>query len=984
MMIPVPDPFHEPAWWVAFLDALKQVRIRGEISADSAIRTVFSTDNSIYQVTPTAVIFPHDAEDLRQIVALAATGGFPGVALSPRGGGTGTNGQSLTGGVVVDTSRHMNRILSLDVNNRLVTVQPGVVLDQLNHHLAQFGLFFPPTVSTASRATIGGMIATDASGKGSRRYGKTSDYIHAMDVVLSDGSSFAVRAVSEAELEELVGRDDLVGRLYREVLRVVTENRDLIEKTFPKMNRGLTGYNLAGVYDGSNFDLTRLLAGSEGTLALTSAVTLRVLAQPRHRAVVAVAYDTFTNCLEDTARLLTADPLAIEIVDEKVLCLASKDPIGNQIQELIGERPLAEIGGLSIIELTADTPSGLARAVADLCCLLVSGQHGILSSSATQDPAKVKEVWEFRKRAVGLLAKKGGQRQGVPFVEDTAVPPERLAEYIAEFRGLLDSYGVDYGMFGHADVGCLHVRPMLDMREPGDAALIRPISDAVAELTLKYGGLLWGEHGRGFRGEYSPFFFGPKLYEELCEIKRAFDPQNLFNPGKLASARRAGPIHRIDGVPLRGDLDRTIAADLSQTYDRAIACNGNGACQSWNASEAMCPSFKVTGDRLHSPRGRAALLREWARRSSASGTHAARETRDFEHKVAQSLSTCLSCKVCATNCPVAVDIPSMKSKFLKAYYRQSKRPMRHHLVSHLETALAVGRFMPGLANCVLQSKVSRRIMERYFGLVDMPRFSPRSGKRASYLERNAAQSSGNSLTVALVEDSFTASFDRGVLVAIEEVLKALGYSVRRIRPFANGKALHTLGMLDRFLSVAKRAQRKVSEVQSAGIPVVAADSVIALMFDFEYPQITGTRQMSPVWTLDEFLATEIAARRVHVPQFVDQTAYRIFLHCSEKSARPRAGANWTEVFKAFGLCASVGSTGCCGMAGLFGHERENQDISEALFNLTWKGQVGAESREKSLATGYSCRSQTVRFSGEAVEHPAQILLRQLRALNAAG
>ncbi len=967
----------------AFLDALQASGYRGDFADDAATRTVFSTDNSIYQVRPAAVLFPREPEDLQRIVRLAGSRQFGPIALSPRGGGTGTNGQSLTTGVIVDTSRYLNRIIAFDEEKRLVTVGPGVVLDQLNAFLKPCGLFFPPTVSTSSRATLGGMVATDASGKGSRIYGRTSDYIEELEIVLPDGQEFTVKSLTPEALEDICRRDDSVGRVHAEVRRVVTERAALIAEVFPEMNRGLTGYNLREVLaDDGTFNLARLLAGSEGTLALTKSITFRVIPRPSHRAIVAIRYADFQAALVDVQRLLAAEPAAIEILDDKVLAVATQDVIWAAIETVLGGEPPRPVGGLNFVEFVGDSEQAVGEEVERLEAMLAADAGTAMDWKVVRDPATVTQMWELRKKAVGLLGKMPGKRQGIPFVEDTAVPPENLAAYVAEFRAMLDGYGLTYGMFGHADVGCLHVRPALDMTNPDDASLIRPISDRVAELTRKYGGLLWGEHGRGFRGEYSPFFFGPTLYDELCRIKAAFDPQNIFNPGKLATPGKIGGVDHIDDVPLRGELDRTLAPARAAEFDRAVACNGNGACHSWNVYEPMCPSFKATGDRTQSPKGRAALLREWARLETevqgngadGSALHA------FEDQVKQSLSTCLSCKACSNQCPVKVDIPSMKARFLHGYHRRVGRSRRDRLVARMESALALARRLPRLANAIAGNRLAGSMLANSFGLVDLPSFSTSSGGGKRYADPAtiaALSAIEKQRAVVLLEDTFTATFDRPVIDAIDTLLTRIGCRVYRGRPRANGKALHVLGMLDRFRPVAEAAADDLARWAATGVPVIGAETVTALMHEQEYADATARKPAIVVQSVDQFLANGITAGRFAIGKVEARGPFTILLHCTEKTARPKTAANWAAVFAAFGQKAEVPATGCCGMAGLFGHQVEHQDMSKTLFDASWRPHLDKIEPMAILATGFSCRCQTERFQGMRPRHPAEALIELL-------
>jgi FAD/FMN-containing dehydrogenase/Fe-S oxidoreductase len=991
-MPPAPNQPLTEARLHGFLAALRAAGFQGDIATDAATRTVFATDNSIYQLPPAAVLFPREGEDLNRITRLASSAEYGPVPLSPRGGGTGTNGQSLSFGVLVDMSRHMNGIVAFDAARRLVTVMPGVVLDQLNHFLKQHGLFFPPNVSTATRATIGGMVATDASGKGSRIYGKTSDYIESLDIVLADGGDWTVERLNPAAREAACARTDTVGAIHREVQRVVTGQRERIAATFPAMNRGLTGYNLQHVTaDDGDFRLAYLLAGSEGTLALTKSITLRVIDRPSHRALVAVRYANFLMALADVQRLLPSAPAAIEILDDKVLTLAQQDVIWSGIESVLGGASPVPVLGLNFVEFVGDSAAAVQVQVDMLQAILGDGSERALDWAVVTDATTIAQLWTLREKAVGLLGRLGGNRQGTAFVEDTAVPPEKLADYVAEFRALLDSHGLAYGMFGHADVGCLHVRPALDMKNPADAALIRPISDAVAHLTKKYGGLLWGEHGRGFRGEYSPFFFGPELYAELCRIKAVFDPQNILNPGKLAAPGAQFNIDRIDLVPLRGEADRQIDAGHMRDYERAVACNGNGACFTWDASDPMCPSYKATRDRTQSPKGRAALLREWARLDSEPQRDATATQRlqALEGQLKTSLSTCLSCKSCASQCPVRVDIPAMKSRFLEHYHRRVARPRRDLLVARLEPLTALASRAPRLANLLTQNRAAAAVMSKVFGLADLPPLSttPVRGDRPKLthadLPRLAAlPAREKSRAVILVEDGFTSPFDGAAVQAVHDLLQLLGYTVYLAAPVANGKALHVLGMLDRFAPVAAFALEWHSALAATGLSLVGVEAVTMLMHEHEYRGLGEQQAEAPVAivAVEQFLSAEIEAGRLQpqaAPADAGDLAFALFLHCTEKTARPRTGALWSGVLRAFGLQATVQATGCCGMAGLFGHEREHVAMSAQLFDMSWRARVAETTPGHMLATGFSCRCQTERQAGFRPRHPAEALLAHL-------
>ncbi len=935
-----------------FMDALAAEQYRGEIARDLGTRTVNATDNSIYELVPQAVLFPREGEDLNRIMRAARAAG---VALTARGGGTGTNGQSLSEGVIVDCSRHLRRIVEIDPERRIAIVEPGVILDELNRAAAPHGLFFAPTVSTASRATLGGMAATDASGKGSRIYGRTSDHIIAMDVVLGDGSDWRAEALDEAGLDAVCARDDLAGALHRTVRDVIADEADEIARVFPVMNRGLTGYNLKEIRGGDGvFRLAKLLAGSEGTLALTKQLTLNLTRKKAHRALVIVAYDDGIEALRDVSRLVGADPVAIEFLDDRIVSLAKDDPIWTDIAAVLAHEGPRPVLGLNFAEIEGDSADEVEATLRAFAALGASAPASVVSETVVREPKVIAQLWALRAKGVGLLGRMDATRQGTAFVEDAAVPPENLAAFVEGFRAILDEHGLKYGMFGHADVGCVHVRPALDMRRPEDAARIRPVSDAVHRLARAHGGLIWGEHGKGFRGEYVPDVFGPRLYRALCRIKAAFDPAWLLNPGKIAAPLPDTPLRAIDAVPMRGPLDAAIAPDRLEGYALAVKCNGNGQCYNRDLDDVMCPSYKASGDRRQSPKGRAALLRAWLRPEGADRAH--------EEAVHDSLATCLGCKACASQCPVKVDIPAMRSRFYEAYYGTRRRPLRHRLLALMEPLAPAMRAAPRLANAALA--VGAPVLKAA-GLVDLPAVRPPRRPR-----RPLPASAPPARSVAVLEDTFLATYDGAVIDAGVRLLESLGYNVLRVAPTANGKALHVLGMRGAFAKVARRAVARRAELDALGMPVVTIEPAVRDLWRDEYRAFgTSGGEVQPI---DAFLFGELEAGRLGPARSAAQELpARLFLHCTEKIGEPDSARRWRALLAHFGVAAEVQSTGCCGMAGSFGHERAHRDLSRRAFDLSWRDKIDAAGAV--LATGFSCRCQVARFSDRSAVHPIAYL-----------
>ncbi|QRR04924.1 FAD-binding oxidoreductase [Burkholderia sp. MS455] len=1010
---PLPRPASPPAnAYRDFLAALQAAGFAGEIRADHANRTVQATDNSIYQRLPQAVICPAHADDVRLVARLLAEPAHRDVAVAARGGGTGTNGQSLTDGVVVDLSRNMNRILEIDVEQRWVRVQAGVVKDQLNAALKPHGLFFAPELSTSNRATVGGMINTDASGQGSCTYGKTRDHVLELDFVLMGGEHLHSGALADDELERRCARQDRVGKVYRTARRISDDKAALIEAKFPKLNRCLTGYDLAHLREpDGRFNLNSVLCGAEGSLGFVVEAKLNVLPIPKYSVLVNVRYAGFMDALRDARALVEHKPLSIETVDSKVLTLAMKDFVWSSVAEYFPQddarRPTL---GINLIEFSGDDADDVdtrVRAFVDHLHTDTSVER--LGHTLAAGDDAVKRVYAMRKRAVGLLGNVQGEARPQPFVEDTAVPPENLAAYIAEFRALLDGHGLQYGMFGHVDAGVLHVRPALDMKDPRQAALVRPVSDAVAELTQRHGGLLWGEHGKGVRSEYAPAFFG-ELYPSLQQLKAAFDPHNQFNPGKIATPPdHAMRLLKIDEVPTRGDHDRQIDERVWQSYGTAVHCNGNGACYNFDPDDAMCPSWKATRERVHSPKGRASLMREWLRLQGQAGvdvvavararqpflsgvaarwrnSRAARSgAADFSHEVYDAMAGCLACKSCAGQCPVKVNVPEFRSRFLELYHRRYRRPLRDYLIGSLEFTMPWMARVPALYNGLMRAGWVRMLLERQVGMVDSPllsRFDLTAVirqwrvKPADPHALAALSDAQRARSVVIVQDTFTRYFDTEQLATLIELAARVGFQVWLAPLAPNGKALHVQGFLRAFEKAAIRNAAQLAALARSGVALVGLDPAMTLTYRQEYLKVTGLTDVPKVALPQEWLLQALPEAGAGG---VSRT-YRLLPHCTEKTNAPDSGKQWAQVFARRGLRLQVRATGCCGMSGTYGHEARNLQTSKTIYSQSWAAHVDApEDQGEALATGYSCRSQVKRMSSTQLRHPLQALLDHVRA-----
>ncbi|KPA53966.1 membrane protein [Photobacterium leiognathi subsp. mandapamensis] len=1003
---------------LSYLDELSAAGFRGDIEKSYASRLAVATDNSVYQVIPQAVILPKDIDDLKLLGQVGQQDKYQKITFSPRGGGTGTNGQSLTPGVVVDISRHMNKVLEFNPEEGWVRVQTGVVKDQLNDALRPHGYFFSPDLSTSNRATVGGMINTDASGQGSLKYGKTSDHVLSLTAVLVDGSVLTTEALDDTQINAIDG-DDLASKVVKTTAQICRDKRQQIVDKFPPLNRFLTGYDLKNVYDDAltQFDIGRLLCGAEGSLAFIAEAKLNITPIPKSRTLVNIKYDSFDSALRNAPMMVEAQALSVETIDSKVLNLAKQDIVWNTVSDLLTDVPGKEMLGINMVEYASNDVAENQQQVSALCEkldeMIAANQAGIIGYQVCDELASIQKIYTMRKKAVGLLGAAKGSKKPIAFAEDTCVPPENLADFIAEFRQLLDEKQLNYGMFGHVDAGVLHVRPALDMCDPEQERLMKEISDQVVALVAKYGGLMWGEHGKGFRSEYGPAFFGDELFTELRRIKAAFDPNNRLNPGKICTPLGSDDqLVKVDDRK-RGFYDRQIPVNTRDSFKQAMECNGNGLCFNYDTSSPMCPSMKITADRRHSPKGRVGLVREWLRQLAEQGVNAdeleqklltttptikqiidrlknsygeRRKQYDFSHEVMDAMNGCLACKACASQCPIKVDVPSFRSRFMNIYYSRYQRPAKDYLVAYVESYLPLMTKAPGVMNALIRPQWSKKLTEKAIGYVDMPLLSlptlneQLDGHHAlrfdlQWLQALSEQERKN--YVLIVQDPFTSFYDAEVVKDFISLIEKLGKKPILVPFKPNGKAQHVKGFLRQFAKTARNTADFLNQLAVLNIPMVGVDPALVLCYRDEYAEVLKeTRGKFEVLTAHEWLLPLLPELKQY--SSIDDKPWYLFAHCTEKTKLPNAEKQWGEIFNHFGITMQSIAVGCCGMAGTFGHEKDKLEISKGVYNLSWKPNIEQLDNSRCMATGYSCRSQVKRFEHIKFKHPVQVLLKAVQ------
>ena len=944
-----------------FLHDIRRSSFRGDISIDEATLTVASTDNSIWRTNPQAVVAPRSRQCVEVLLSILAKNEHRSVAITPRGGGTSTAGQSLTNSVVLDCKKYLNRILDVDMDTKQVHVGCGAVLQTVNTELAAHGLMIGPTVATASRATIGGMIGNDSAGKGSLVYGKMSDCVVELETVLQGGETCHSKILQKNELDALRGT---IGDIHIQVRLACDEARPHFDDHWPNLRRFVTGYNLKMAWDGETFDLNRILCGSEGTLGITTSARLQCVEMPTNQQLMLLCFAEFDAALRCGASIAKHCPTAIETVDDLVLQTAREDSGWSQVSTLFSGAK-DDVRAVLFVEFSGDYVRNIQDALDE-----VNANHNPLAATIHTDKNEIERAWAFRSRSVGLLSSLRGERTPVPFVEDCAVPPERLPEFIQAFRSLLNGHDLRSGMFGHVDAGVIHVRPALNMQVSVDREKVHQVGDEVATLVRSFGGVLWGEHGKGFRSEFGPKVFGEAIWSQMCAVKAAFDPHDQFNPNKVATANPSTPLADMKSAT-RGEQDEQ--AQKLPVLEGAFRCDGNSECQDASIHTGMCPTYRATGDPIHSPRGRADILRHWNVRLGSKpigekGSILRRlfnslGTSDYSHSVREALDGCLACKACAVDCPMHIDIPSMRSEFYKAYYSRYLRPISDIAWLNMERILPL--LSTKLGRCFTSPMISNM-----FGIVDPPKIAPQTlAVRLKHRNLNTSDPSEivqTSPSVVLLQDSFTSFYRPSIFMAMVGILEKLevSFAVLPLKPC--GKALHIRGSAKAFEKIARRNVAWLQPIHDAGIPIVGFDPAATLLWRDEYPCVLASEELSVQVLLPQEWLIEQDLSSLHA-----SGSWRLFPHCVEQALARDSSDQWKQVFNSLGIELSIMNVSCCGMGGLFGHQKNYKDQSKMTWEMHWA--PNEPNPDDSLITGFSCHSQAMRTQQISLLHPLEII-----------
>ena len=940
-----------------------QERLEGEVRFDTISRALYSTDASVYQIQPLGVVVPRSREDLVELVRICAKYRCP---LTMRGGGTSQAGQAIGAGLVADTSKCLHRILELNLEEGWVRVEPGVVLDELNAHLRPHGVRFAPDISTASRATIGGMMANNSSGARSVMYGKTIDHVLKQEVVLSDGSIVEFGPLSPPELEAASTGPSLAAQCYRVIRDIATTHADEIDRRFPKVVRRVGGYSLDEfVRPGQPFDMTKLMVGSEGTLGVVLNATLNLVPLPKAKAVMAIQFADLLESLAATPVILTHGPSAVEVMDGFILSHT------RQSAELEGLRQgfiEGDPGALLCVEFYADRDEDLPPRLDAVERDLRERKLGYRYHRETE-PSGQARVWRLREAALGLSMAMKSEAKSLSFVEDTAVAPEKLHDYIAKFMAIIERHGTSAGVYAHASVGCLHVRPVVNMKTDAGLRMFESIATEVADLVLEYGGALSGEHGDGLvRSPFMRKMYGSTLYDAFRTIKHTFDPDGIFNPGKI-----------VDAPPLTENLrygagyvtpDPKTHFDYSEYggFGGAVEmCSGLGACRK-KLSGTMCPSYMATLEETHSTRGRANVLRmAMVGRLGDSGLG--------DQGVYDTLDLCLECRACKAECPVGVDMARFKSEFLADYWARNGTALHARLLGGVRTVATWGSRLAPISNWLADAAPVRYLNERLLG-IDRRRTLPRFERHTLAQRAPAADDRSDAV---LFNDTFTNYYEPLIGTAALEVMTAAGLRTGLAQHGCCGRPQISKGLLGDAARLAAHNADALYPHAVAGRPIVFCEPSCLSAIREDCPALLkGESRKRAEAVADAAVLFEEFAETLLPKLTLAAGPEHILLHghCHQKSMGLVPPAK-SLLSKIPGASVTELDSGCCGMAGSWGYAKEHFDVSRAigervLFPAVRERQPGTVV----AAAGTSCRHQIHDFTGADAMHPA-VLLRSL-------
>lgn len=958
-----------------------QLQLKGDLHYDKLMRVLYATDASVYRMLPLAVAFPKTEGDIKLLIRFAKTNN---TSLIPRTAGTSLAGQCVGKGIVVDVSKYFTKIISFNEAEKTITVQPGVVRDTLNNYLKPFNLFFGPNTSTSNRCMIGGMVGNNSSGTTSIQYGVTRDKVIALKTVLSDGITVEFSDVTPEEFKNKCKLQTLEGGIYNAIyteLHTEAVQNEIVSQ-FPKMeiHRRNTGYAIdelikTKVFTESNtpFNICKLLTGSEGTLAITTEITLQLdQLPPQESILVAAHFDSIEKCLNAVVPVMKQQLYTCEMMDKTILDCTKQNKTQAENRTFIQGDPKA----ILLCEIKADTPEAAKLKVEALITTIEESQLSYANSILYGD--SIYKASNLRSAGLGLLGNIIGDKKAVACIEDTAVAISDLSNYISDFTALMASYNQKAVYYAHAGAGELHLRPILDLKQANDVALFRDVTTRVAHLVKKYQGSFSGEHGDGIvRAEFIPIMIGEANYNILKRIKTAFDPQNIFNPGKIVDALAMDKSLRYQENRVEPTIETFLDFSTSQGILReAEKCNGSGDCRKTaEFGGTMCPSFRATTNEKDTTRARANALREFLTTST--------KLNKFNHEeLKEVFDLCLSCKACASECPSSVDVATLKAEFLYQYNKDNAVDLRTKLFAFNTKYNALGQRFYRITNFMFSNRLTSSIIKKTLGIAKkrtLPLLSSKSLYNIYQIDYNQIIKTNFIKTVYLFNDEFTNYLDTEIGRDAIILLRGLHYEVKLIKNEESGRTFLSKGFLEEAKDVANKNITLYKSIITAQTPLIGIEPSAILTFRDEYlkladDRISANSIANNTFLIEEFLSQEIKLGNISANQFsLAAKTIKFHGHCHQKAV-----SNQIHSFNVLNLPKNYKVTlipsGCCGMAGSFGYEKEHYDVSMAIGEQTLFPTVrNAPKTTEIAANGTSCRHQIKDGTQRIAKHPISIL-----------
>lgn len=958
---------------------------KGDIYFDEATKVIYSTDASAYREMPQAITRPKDVEDIKHLIKFASANNF---SLIPRAAGTSLAGQVVGNGIIVDISKYFTKTLEFNPQEKYIWVEPGVILDELNMFLKDYGLFFGPETSTSSRCMMGGMVGNNSCGAHSLVHGSTRDHLLEVKAILSDGSEVAFGAISKDEFEQKINEDSLEGNLYESINNMLSNpvNQKNIIDEFPdsQLRRRNTGYAVDELlhadvfgFGTEKFNFSKLIAGSEGTLAFITAIKLNLIdLPPKEKALVCVHLETVPRAIKANLIALKHSPTSIELMDKAIMDLTKKNKVQEQNRFFVKGDP----GAILIVEFAEDEFDRVEEKASAMEKEMRSEGYGF--HFPLVKGSDIKKVWALRKAGLGILSNMPGDAKPVPVIEDTAVNPEMLSDYIIEFDAFLEKNNLNCVYYAHIATGELHLRPILNLKDEKEVKLFRAVAEESARLVKKYRGSLSGEHGDGrLRGEFIPLMIGEENYKLIQEIKRVWDPQNIFNPGKITATPPMDKFLRYEPNQITKEIDTVFDFSSTMGYLRGVEkCNGTGDCRKTSKSGGvMCPSYMATLDEKNSTRARANTLREFI-------THSSKENPFNHPEIYDSLDLCLSCKGCKTECPSNVDMTKFKAEFLQHYYDSNGIPLRTKLIAYIHIFNKLGSIWPAIYNFFMTNKMVSNAIKKSIGFAparSMPLLYKFTLK--SWLKAHPQKVSNVKGKVNLFVDEFTNYNDVEIGITAMKLLNSLGYQVMLPKHKVSGRTFLSKGLLRKAKQIANENTRLLKDKVSREIPLVGIEPSAILGFRDEYPELVDKELVEAAKALgknallfEEFMVREMENGNLNSDYFHrDSKKIKLHGHCHQKAVASTKPTIQMLSLPQNYMVEEIPS-GCCGMAGSFGFEREHFDLSMKVGELVLFPAVRAmEIDEIIAAPGTSCRHQIKDGTQKSALHPIEIMYNAL-------